>query len=323
MATATRNGAGREAGAAIEPKAAGGMRLIEAPTPHEAGGPTPDDLAELIGSFNEVTAKLESTHEQLRGEVARLRGELDEARERLDRSKRMAALGEMAAGIAHEIRNPLGSIGLYARLLCADLPEGSGERATAEKIAAAVRRLNAVVGDVLAFSRGMSPAPEPVPCRELFASAADSCAAMDGVEIVLGAACESVVCDQTLVHQALVNLIQNAGQAVAESGARGGRVELEAAHGMELDEHGRRRPIVRLRVRDNGPGIDPGVIERMFNPFFTTRDAGTGLGLAIVHRIMDAHGGRVVIGNNEDGPGATAELRFPVEKDETARKEAA
>ena len=299
-----------------------GVGLVETPEPHESGAPTPEDLADLIGSFNEVTAKLESTHDQLRGEVVRLRGELDEARERLDRSKRMAALGEMAAGIAHEIRNPLGSIGLYARMLTEDLPEGSEPRATAEKIAGAVRRLNAVVGDVLAFSRGMNPAREPIPCRELFASAGNSSAAADGVEVSIGSVCAAVPCDQTLVHQALVNLIQNARQAIAEAGVEGGQIELDAAQGMELDEHGRRRPIVRLRVRDNGPGIDPGVSERMFNPFFTTRDAGTGLGLAIVHRIMDAHGGRVVIGNNEDGPGATAELRFPAEQ-ETTRKEAA
>src|SRR6187551_3668455 len=78
---------------------------------------SPAELAELMSVFNQVTARLEGTHESLRGEVQRLQEELRDANEQLHRSKRLAALGEMAAGIAHEVRNPLGSIGLYARML--------------------------------------------------------------------------------------------------------------------------------------------------------------------------------------------------------------
>jgi signal transduction histidine kinase len=107
-----------------------------------------------------------------------------------------------------------------------------------------------------------------------------------------------VRCDAELTHRALTNLVRNAIEAMSESGVSGGerRVELAA-----LRRSGRGRIEVALAVRDTGPGIAATALDRMFNPFFTTRAAGTGLGLAIVHRIMDAHGGRVEAGNN--GPG--------------------
>src|SRR5687767_8545993 len=94
---------------------------------------TPAELAGLMSAFNEVTGRLQQTHETLQREVVRLRGELREANEQLERSRRLAALGEMAAGIAHEVRNPLGSIGLYARMLEQDLSDRPAERATAVK----------------------------------------------------------------------------------------------------------------------------------------------------------------------------------------------
>ena len=100
------------------------------------------DLAELMSSFNEVTAKLESTHTQLRDEVVRLSTELTQANEALQRSKRLAALGEMAAGISHEIRNPLGSIRLYTRMLQDDLSEMPEQCTIADKIGRAVTGLD-------------------------------------------------------------------------------------------------------------------------------------------------------------------------------------
>ncbi|MEM7754465.1 MAG: histidine kinase dimerization/phospho-acceptor domain-containing protein, partial [Planctomycetota bacterium] len=119
----------------------------------DGGGLTPGDLGELMSAFNEVTTKLEASHETLRAEVSRLNGELAEANQRLDRSRRLAELGEMAAGIAHELRNPLASIGLYARMLEEDLPSQTPTGDNAGKIACAVRRMDAIVTDVLAFAR--------------------------------------------------------------------------------------------------------------------------------------------------------------------------
>lgn len=276
---------------------------------------SPADLAELMAAFNEVTAKLERTHAQLRAEVRRLSGELREANEALQRSKRLAALGEMAAGIAHEVRNPLGSIGLYARMLEEDLTDRPECRQIATKIGAAVRGLDAVVGDVLAFSREIRLRPVPVEAGELLARAADACREEAGeparADLARGPAV--LECDPSLVHQALVNLLRNAADANRAAG--GSLVTLDAEPGPVDPADEDPVPGVVLRVRDEGDGVPADVIERMFNPFFTTRAAGTGLGLAIVHRIMDAHGGRVSIRNNAEGEagaaGATVELWFP------------
>lgn len=295
-----------------------------APAPLSAG-----DLAELLGAFNEVTGKLQATHDTLRGEVGRLEGELRRANEQLERSRRLAALGEMAAGIAHEIRNPLGSIRLHASILEQDLADRPGERGVAGKIIAAVRGLDAVVTDVLAFSKEMRVRPEPVHAQELF-----SAALADGVSAdIRGAERIRVVradldrppvwvgCDAALLHRALVNLIRNAVEAMAERPAvpearraatarRNLIVDVRGASGTDEESGAGDGGLVVLSIRDTGPGVTQGVMERMFNPFFTTRATGTGLGLAIVHRIIDAHGGAVSVRNHEAG-GAIVELTLP------------
>lgn len=278
---------------------------------------TPGDLAELMASFTEVTSRLEETHAVLRGEVARLTSELQQANERLRRSERLAELGEMAAGIAHEIRNPLGSISLYSKILEQDL-EGDEEGAqTARKIGSSVRRLDAIVRDVLDFARDLRVRPEPVDTEDLIEAAAGSSrfgdTATDRTRVEARIEADAVFCDRSLGMQALLNVIENARQANEAAGV-GGAVEVTAAPCRVRTGGGATTPGVTLAVRDRGPGIDGAVLGRMFNPFFTTRETGTGLGLAIVHRIVDAHGGEVVVTNNgeiDGGGGATVELRFP------------
>src|SRR3954465_3945879 len=148
----------------------------------------PADLAELLGAFNEVTVKLQASHDQLRAEVARLTQELGEANAQLERSRRLAALGEMAAGIAHEVRNPLGSIRLYARMLEQDLGDRPGEQGVAVKIAGAARVMEGVVTDVLTFAREFRLRPTEIDTSELFDRVLEACchdgvAGWRGVEI--------------------------------------------------------------------------------------------------------------------------------------------
>ncbi len=310
---------------------------------------SPGDLAELIASFSEVTAKLEETHEQLRGEVGRLNAELSRANEQLERSRRLAALGEMAAGIAHEVRNPLGSIRLYARMLEQDLEDRPSERQTVRKIDAAACGLDAIVGDVLTFSREFALRLAPCDATELITQSLESCC-HDGVsgwkrtEIVradiqrasrVGEGYREICVDRALAQQALVNVIRNGFEAIEEGARRGPdqehRLVLDSASREEIDERGRRRRFHVISVRDSGPGVSPEVVARMFNPFFTTRSTGTGLGLSIVHRILDAHGGRVaVIDNASSGVrsehgngGTTVELLFPCPVSESGCAEAA
>ena len=276
---------------------------------------TPTDLAELIASFNDVTGKLERTHVQLRGEVARLHEELREANEALQRSKRLAALGEMAAGIAHEIRNPLGSIGLYARMLREDLDGEPERRATADKIAGAVRRLDEIVGDVLAFARELTIRQGEAGAADIFDAALEAAAIHHRIRIRRGDRVRplDLNCDAGLLQQAIVNLLRNAAEAMDDDEAPLAPRSITTTAAIRTDQDSQ-RPVAVLAVRDSGPGVPPDVVARMFNPFFTTRATGTGLGLAIVNRIADAHGGWVEVINNADrdgGRGATVELHIP------------
>lgn len=288
---------------------------------------TAAEMAALVTILNESAERLAATHASLHAEVQRLRDELSEANRQVQRSKHLAMLGEMAAGIAHEVRNPLGSIGLYARMLCADLADRPAARGTAEKIAGAVGRLEGVVSQVLAFSRELRVRHEVVPAGELFDAALEACRDQAEPWPTLGVSAPGprdgvpVRCDPALMHRALVNLIGNALAAVrGECGTPSPEpptLHLHAARVRVLGPDGRSEAMVRLRVRDSGPGMSLEVARRVFQPFFTTRAQGTGLGLAIVHRIVDAHGGRVAVtgrasGLAEPGPsGAAIDVLLP------------
>ncbi|HED54943.1 MAG TPA: hypothetical protein ENJ00_12200 [Phycisphaerales bacterium] len=281
---------------------------------------TADELGELFGAFNQVTAQLQETHERLTAEVVRLKSELRRANDELERSRRLAALGEMAAGIAHEVRNPLGSIGLYAEMLIADLEDRMDERELARKIHSAVHGLDAVVSDVLSFSRVLKVNPSELDAEAVFERAIKSCSDVLGgekrVEVRITPEHPVLHADANLVHQALVNVIRNAADAMCETGdvrPKVLRLSCRAVAGDDPDPAGS-----VLVVSDTGPGVPPEVQQRMFNPFFTTRGVGTGLGLAIVHRIVDAHGGHIRVHNKAGGPGAidgaVIELFFPTER---------
>lgn len=282
-------------------------------------------LAQLLSAFNEVSARVTRSHEALVGEVTRLKAELAAANEQLRRSEQLAALGEMAAGIAHEIRNPLGSIQLYAGMLVEDLGDRPPQLEIAQKIGRAVRGLNGIVNDVLAFSREIKVRPVEISAGELLHGAVESCTAIvEEAEVVVdGPGAEAwemmVCCDPALIRLALTNIVRNAVEALTElePGERG--LIVLAAEAYRARSSGR-EPVVRLVVRDTGPGVPDDVLERMFNPFFTTRQTGTGLGLAIVHRIIDAHDGDIAIHNREKTPGAEVEITLPrrfTQRDET------
>jgi signal transduction histidine kinase len=261
---------------------------------------------------------LEASHVALGQEVSRLNAQLRDANEQIERSRRLAALGEMAAGIAHEVRNPLGGIRLYARMLEEDLGDRPQQRETATKILSATRAVEEVVRDVLTFAKELRVKRERAGTMGLFEKALAHCrhdgvAGWKGVEVscevARGEAAE-IECDAPLLCQALTNLVRNAFEAMAETPmpAGGHRLLLRAARARRV----RGQPgATVLRVIDTGPGVTKEIAHRMFNPFFTTRSSGTGLGLAIVHRIVEAHGGRVSVRNREDAMGAVVEVHVP------------
>jgi len=283
-----------------------------------------DDLADLMASFQEVTLKLQSSHDQLTGEVKRLKHELSVANEALERSRRLAALGEMAAGISHEIRNPLAAISLDAASLAHETERSQQEQA-AGRIIFAVKTLNAIVQDVLAFAGDAPVRPTVLDVDELCERAVIECEAavpegeQQPIHVELGPyEVGNIEGDVHLLHRAMVNVIRNAMDAMRESAAPDGGHRLHVR--SERDEPGQ----AVLVVTDTGPGIPAGVVERMFNPFFTTRATGTGLGLAIVHRIADAHGGRVVVVGQRADSVSGAEIRLVLpQRDAAEQTEAA
>jgi signal transduction histidine kinase len=265
-----------------------------------------EELGRIIMAYSEVTDRLQQSHEKLQETVRALREELGEKNRLLERKNRLAALGEMAAGLAHEIRNPLGGIHLYASLLAKDVKEMPGPADLVKKISGGVTRLDSLVSQVLAFSREITVNPVRADLAGIVNRAIEMASAkFDALEIaweVEGPAEMIVSVDPLLMEQTLLNLMLNAAEAM--EGQNGGKLRVFYSRGEEVEARQ-----VRIVVRDTGAGIAAEVLDRIFNPFFTTKEKGTGLGLAIVHRIVEAHEGTIMAGNAAGG-GAQFEIRI-------------
>ncbi|HEX3356131.1 MAG TPA: ATP-binding protein [Tepidisphaeraceae bacterium] len=264
-----------------------------------------EELGRIILAYSEVTEKLQLSHAQLTQTVQMLREELSEKNRLLERKNRLAALGEMAAGLAHEIRNPLGGIQLYVSLLMTDLKEDPQSSQILTKISAGAKRLEALVGQVLQFSREILCNTREMDLAETIQQVvelSEIAAAKKHVRIeVSGPGAMPILGDPLLLGQAVMNLVLNAVEAMQESGAVTVRFSAPPAESDAKQFY--------LIVRDTGPGIPANILDRIFNPFFTTKDTGTGLGLAIVHRVVEAHNGTIHASNAESG-GAKFEIRI-------------
>ena len=285
------------------------------PSAAPASPPMPrnlEDLHELLQMYNQVTQRLQVSHERLEGEVVRLREQLEEKNRELEHKKRLAALGEMAAGIAHEIRNPLGGIQLYASTLLTYVSDRPAAAELVKKISSGVKGLNSLVSDMLAFTRDLQLQKHDEELSEIVLEALELAAPAlleQDVKVRVHGSVEGrhVQVDRRLLARVLLNLVLNAAQAIGEQ--RDGAPVLEAARlrGEILIRAAVADGKTEIIVEDNGPGIPADLLEKIFDPFFTTRHAGTGLGLAIVHRIIEAHGGRILATNRS---GAESGARF-------------
>jgi len=235
--------------------------------------------------------------------------ELKELEERARRSERLAELGEMAAGVAHEIRNPLGGIELYASSLQRRAQAGSKEEEVSGKILAAATNLNRIVTDMLTFTRSRQLQLRPVAIERVCHMALDLAATVlqqknIQVDLRYGTEKEPVQLDADQICQAFLNVILNATQAMPEGGTLtvSSRIEPHA---------GSRGGTLVVSFADTGPGIPDEIRDKLFNPFFTTRKEGTGLGLAIVHKIVQDHDGSLVVEPNQPN-GAVFRFCFPL-----------
>ncbi len=267
------------------------------------------ELGAIIDSYNTVTEQLKSSYEQLREEVARLREELTKKNRQLRRRDRLAALGEMAAGVAHEIRNPLGGIRLLVSLLDKDLEDRPKNRELVIKIANGVTTLESLVTDILEFGRPSDPHPMPVELDVLVQATLEMASAkvqekQVKVEVAPELERECIVSDPNLLQRALLNLLLNAMEATASV------QDAPANRMVRIGMKSGPKEQVMLTVADGGPGVSAEMMDRIFNPFFTTKDEGTGLGLAIVHQIAETLGGSVKAANRPEG-GAVFSLCLP------------
>jgi signal transduction histidine kinase len=229
-------------------------------------------------------------------------GHLEAATARAEQAERLAALGRLAAGLAHEIRNPLGSIAGSIELLRTGGTLSEEDRKLCEIVEREAARLNDLVGDMLELSRPRVPVKTTVDLaavtRDLVTLAGKSGRGADVRVRFEGPAAAPVLADAAQMRQVVWNLMRNAIQA----STAGDEVVVTVRDG----EGGERV----LEVRDHGPGIQAEARERLFDAFFTTRSHGMGIGLAVVKRVVDDHGFAVDV-DSADGRGTTFRVRIP------------
>lgn len=226
----------------------------------------------------------------------------------LERNQRLAAMGEMAAALAHQLRTPLAAALLYAgNLGQPGLPEEARAR-FADKTTSQLRRLERLIQDVLLFARGDSIGRDVMPASDLLLEAAHTVEPLmreHEIEFEYLDDCDNAILvgERKALFGAIVNLLENAMQVTSA----GGRICLAG---------GRRGDGLLIAVRDTGPGIPPELQARIFEPFFTTRGQGTGLGLAIALGVARAHGGGIEL-RSELGVGAEFRIFLPLASDAT------
>ncbi|MBI5117822.1 OmpA family protein [Candidatus Poribacteria bacterium] len=277
---------------------------------------TKDEIGDLGRAFNIMTKKLR---------------QLRELEQEMQRRNRLAALGELSAGVAHEIRNPLGIIKNSAEMLRDRIQDDSKRRELADYIVEEVERLNKVVTNFLQFARPSEPRLEPLNINgvlehtlTLIASEADS--SHIAIEKSLAPDLPMVLVDPEQCHQVFLNLFMNAFQAMRGHGQL--RVETKlVAHSANHDMAAAvtdfspnvtssttsevSTPTVDVVISDTGEGIAPEALPRIFDPFFSTKDEGIGLGLSLVHKIIENHSGRIRVAS-KPGVGASFSISLPI-----------
>ena len=204
---------------------------------------------------------------------------------------RLRVMGELAAEVAHEIRNPLGSIELMISLLQEDLKSNHGANEIINRIRGSVNNMNHIVSNILVYTREIKLKRKKINVNELIEETMNIC--LDGIvkkEVIVDKFIEigEIEGDFELLKQSLSNILLNAVHAVENRG----KIEIR----VYKDNNN-----VFFEVKDNGKGIDEDIIDKIFNPFFTTKTTGTGLGLAMVKRVVESHHGRMDVESDKNG----------------------
>jgi signal transduction histidine kinase len=257
----------------------------------------PSDYGELKAAFEDLRKRLRQTEQDML------------------RMKRLASLGEMAAVVVHELKNPLGGIRGFAELLERDLEEGDRRKRSVQKIMQGVDTMDRMVKSLLDYSKPVKLSPRKVEMAGMIDEAISffemgNSKTYSDIRISGNYQKENVCChlDREHFRQVLLNILHNAAQAMTE----GGEISVDlspAAKGADNDS-GETDDAVLLKISDTGAGMSEATLDKLFTPFFTTKQDGTGLGLSTVKKIMDAHQGDIQI-QSEPGRGTTVTLKLP------------
>lgn len=269
--------------------------------------------ATVINRFVVESKRQTKRYQELAETLADTNRRLEQAQAEARRSERLAALGQLSAGLAHEIRNPLGVIKGSAEMLAQKLAE-SNPLATelAGYISTETNRLSAMVTRFLDFARPLHADLEPGAIPEVLDRALRDVAqlwkgAAVRVEKNYQANLPPVPLDESLAEQAFINIIQNAYDAM---GAIGGELRVKAESSRHRAPNGESIEGVEVRIADTGPGIPKELREQIFNPFVTTKKTGVGLGLSIVSKIVDGHHGSIRVESSGNGAGGATGTCF-------------
>jgi signal transduction histidine kinase len=254
-----------------------------------------DEIGDLGRDFNAMVCQLRESRE----EIQRLH------RTQMSRAEHLATLGELAAGLAHEIRNPLAGIAGVIDIIGRDLPIDSPACAVVKEVKQEAIHINRILTDLLETARPKQPNFQSqdlsitIKHAIMFAKEQAASRAID-LSFIVNAFVAPVEHDPSQIHQVLLNMLLNAIQAVGHDGKV--VVSLE-----------NRDDYVAISIADNGPGIAPDALKNIFRPFFTTKGHGTGLGLSLARRIVEDHAGRIEV-TSSPGGGTTFVVLLPYER---------
>lgn len=260
-----------------------------------------DEFGELAASFNEMAVSLK------------------EQCNKLQETERLAVVGELSAGMAHEIKNPMAGIKVSMEVLSRESPLDDEDKAVLHRVIEEIDRITALLKGLLNYARPPKPEMVSLDVNQVLESTIKSARfalktprhkGKDTDQDVefdkdLSPDLPHIVADPGQLQQVFLNLILNAADAIAAVSGQQGVISIQTRQGAGS--------FVEIRIADNGKGIDSDSLDKVFNPFFTTKSQGTGLGLAITKRLVEQHnGGTIAVANNPDGKGVTFTITFPV-----------
>lgn len=261
-----------------------------------------DDFTKASKSLEQYYEMLSKKVDQLTRELEQKNVQIDEMKRQDERNQRLISMGEMAAKIVHEIRSPLCSVELFSNMLSKDL-KNTVHSEMADGISTGIKSLNTILTNMLYFAKHQKPLFKELRPLDIIEECINVLAPLIDVRhinVSLNVSDEKVAGDSELLKQVFMNIILNAIQAMPD----GGELNIESTVSG---------PYMIVSVIDDGKGISPENIEKIFDPFFSTKDKGTGLGLAISNKIMQSHQGCIKAFRNTDG-GSTFSVYFSSKK---------